>query len=87
MTADVKVVKSLEKKKRGRPEVAPTSGERETVLAVLRAASGPEGFVARTKKELVTITGLDPRIVAKVLDSEPDVSKVGSKKGTKYKIL
>jgi hypothetical protein len=56
--SDVKVVKPVEKKKRGRPAIVPTDAEREAVLTVLRDDSGPEGHVARTKKELATLTSL-----------------------------
>jgi hypothetical protein len=83
--SDVTIVKP--KKKRGRPAIVPTDAERDAVMSVLRDDSGPEGFVARTKKELATMTGLNIKLVAKILDSEPDVDKVGSKKGTKYKII
>lgn len=87
MTADVKLVKPKEKKKRGRPPVPPTDAERDAVMTVLRDDSGPNGFVARSKKELASLTGLSNKVVSKVLDSEPDIIMVGSKKGTKYKIV
>ncbi len=77
---DVKLVKTLELKKSGRPKMVVTEDDENKFLAVLKNKK-------LSKKEVIAQTGLKPGLVAKFLQESPMVTKLGSLKGTKYTVL
>lgn len=78
--SDVKLVKTLEAKKRGRPATVVFEDQAAILSNLLKGKQ-------KTKKELITESGLIAAVVDKFLKTESTVSKVGSKKGMKYTIL
>lgn len=78
--SDVKLVKTLEAKKRGRPATVVFEDQVAILSNLLKGQQ-------KTKKDLVTESGLTANVVEKFLKTYVAVSKVGSKKGTKYTIL
>lgn len=78
--SDVKLVKTLELKRRGRLPLVVTEDDAFRLLGILRTKES-------TKKELVAESGLKASIVDKFLKTNPRVIKSGDKKGTKYSAL